>query len=960
MAIWFGFCQLMAEPITQQQALQKAQAFLQGKSVNQVNQKRRLRSSIHSSAPQSYYVFNAEDNEGFVIVSGDDRTREILAYADHGNFDIDQVPSNVKWWLDYYERVITNLDKAPRQAPLKGTRRALERENIAPFITTTWGQGAPYNTQCPTVDDEHCLTGCVATAMAQVMNYMRCPGGETGTIDGYTTGSLNLWVDGLASTSFDWGNMTDDDIARLMRYCGQGVNMDYGLDTSGSMVFNVPYAMKSFFGFDNSVWFVYASDISADAWINLIYREIADGRPVILGGGDDLSKHAFVCNGYEDGLFYINWGWDGNFDGYFELELLSPMPSSNYSKDLLAVVNIHKSLRGEEADGAGRIFTAFSPEGIELTFSVISESAKTCRVGNSEDNGMSAIDESATGTLTVPSEVEGYRVISIGESAFFRNNLSEIILPETIIKINDTAFRYSFELSSITIPKSVAHISNVVIFSECPKLREIIVDKDNPLYDSRENCNAVIYTPGNTLIAGCGGTIIPRTCTVIAPTSLMDCYGMESMFINKDLVNIEVPTPIWGCPDLESIVVEEGNPIYASPNNCNAIIDMQNEALILGCSNTVIPSNVKIISDVAFFNNKKLKSIVIPEGVEALYSQTFTGCENLEEVSLPSTLTYMAGNDFSQCNLKSIHIPNGIERLMGSFWNNSNLSTVTGGKNLVEIGHGTFSGCAFESFTISDKMEIIGDAFERCANLKSIFIPKGVKSIGREAFVSCYSLESMAVEEGNAVYDSRDNCNAIIETATNKMVAGCMNTTFPEGVTSIADRCFWECYNLKEVNFPNSLEIIGNYSFYSCENLQAVTLPINLTELGDGAFNNCNNLKSVTVEWTEPIPLMSGSTFSNCTNCTLYVPDGCKAAYQAANYWRDFKEIREMSEKTIIGDVNGDGSISVADVTALVNIILGKDSGNTSASQPQVADVNGDGSISVADVTVLVNIILGK
>ena len=417
---------------------------------------------------------------------------------------------------------------------------------------------------------------------------------------------------------------------------------------------------------------------------------------------------------------------------------------------------------------------------------------------------------------------KGYRVISIGSSAFFRNNLSEIILPETITRINVDAFRYSFELSSLTIPKNVSFIPNYgAVFSECPKLREIIVDKDNPVYDSRDNCNAVIHTESNQLIVGCGGTTIPRSVTSIAPQALMDCYGMKNLFLHKDLIDIgffvgSSAEPFWGCPDLESIVVEEGNPYYASPNNCNALIDMRNGELILGCSQTIIPSEAKFIANNAFYGNKKLTSISIPENITIILNQTFTECTNLEEVTLPSTLTYLGDNAFSQCNLKSIHIPDGMELLMGTFWNNTNLSTVTGGKNLREIGNGTFSGCAFESFALGDKVETIGDAFDHCYNLKSIVIPKSVKSIGRETFVGCYSLESMAVEEGNTVYDSRENCNAIIETATDKMIAGCKNTTFPEGVKSIADRCFWECYDLKEVNLPTTLEEIGNYAFYCC------------------------------------------------------------------------------------------------------------------------------------------------
>ena len=990
--IFFGIClaesSLFAQHVTEAEAREKATSFLQGKHITAlVDASQMRRAQGRTLSTDAYYIFNVEKDGGFVIVSGDDRTKEILAYSDNGSFDLQKAPSNVKWLLDYYEQVITNLDPIQQRRSATGMRKAPQREEVAPFITTTWGQGAPYNSQCPTVDDENCLTGCVATAMAQVMNYMKCPGGETGAIGGYTAGSLNLWVDGLAPTSFDWDNMTDDDIARLMRYCGQAVQMDYGLDMSGAMVFNVPYAMQSFFGFDNSLWFVYASDISADAWIELIYREISNGRPVILGGGDDLDKHAFICNGYQDGLFYINWGWDGYFDGYFELELLSPIPSSDYSKDLLAVINIQKSLRGEEADGAGRIFTANSPEGIEVKFSVISESAKTCCVGYLYDYPQPAIDESVTGTLTIPSEVEGYRVISIGDGAFFRNNLSEIILPETILKIDEDAFRYSFELSSLTIPRNVSYIPNVAVFSECPKLREIIVDKKNLLYDSREDCNAVIYTPTNTLITGCGGTTIPRSVIAIAPQALMDSYGMKSLFIHKDLIDIGYMedwgrslSPFWGCPDLESIVVEEGNPYYASPNNCNAIIDMRNGELVLGCSQTIIPSEAKFITQEAFFGNKKLTSIDIPENITIILDQAFTDCSNLEEVTLPSTLTHIGLNAFSQCNLKSIHIPDGIESLQGTFWENTNLSTFTGGNNLVEISNGTFSGCAFESFTLGDKVETIGDAFERCYNLKSIFIPKNVKNIGFQAFTECKSLESIQVDEENPVYDSRDNCNAIIETATGNMIAGCKTTTFPEGLKSINRNCFWDCKDLQELNFPNTLEEIGDYAFYLCLGLKKLVLPNSLKSLGNAAFLWCDNLTSVELPAnlqsisdqafscarieevvclsTTP-PILSQNAFWYYTHFphTLIVPDGCKAAYEAADNWKDFAEIKEMSERYILGDVNGNDGIDIGDAVTIVNYLVSKES---ETFIEEAADTNKNGKIDIGDAVTIVNYLVGK
>ena len=217
------------------------------------------------------------------------------------------------------------------------------------------------------------------------------------------------------------------------------------------------------------------------------------------------------------------------------------------------------------------------------------------------------------------------------------------------------------------------------------------------------------------------------------------------------------------------------------------------------------------------------------------------------------------------------------------------------------------------------------NAFQNCTSLASITFPEGVVSIGDNAFKRCTGLESI---------------------------------TFPSSLKSLGMTAFSGCSSLKSVTFPDGMETIGNGAFSLCSSLTEVSIPSSVTSIGMSAFGGgCTNLTTVKVDIKTPLPIAQ-YTFYNRKKATLYVPKGCKAAYQAADYWKEFKEIVEMEDN--VADINRDGDITIADVTALVNIILGKDGVEPYQYNHVAADVNGDGDITIADVTALVNVILGK
>lgn len=194
----------------------------------------------------------------------------------------------------------------------------------------------------------------------------------------------------------------------------------------------------------------------------------------------------------------------------------------------------------------------------------------------------------------------------------------------SVTAIRSSAFMYSPNLISITIPNSVTTIGSG-IFAGCSNLESIIVSSDNPVYDSRENCNAIIETSTNTLIAGCKNTVIPNTTTAIGGSAFADCYGLPSITIPNKTTDIGFQA-FSGCSGLTTISVESGNTKYDSRDNCNAIIETESNTLIAGCQNTIIPNSVTTIGNCSFFNCANITSINIPNSVTTIDSNAFMYC----------------------------------------------------------------------------------------------------------------------------------------------------------------------------------------------------------------------------------------------------------------------------------------------------------------------------------------------
>lgn len=286
-----------------------------------------------------YYVFNADDGRAFVIVAGDDRAIDVLACGDRA-IDMNDVPCNMQWMLDQYKRQMDFL----RAYPDVRLRAAGQNSVVvSPLVSCTWNQRAPFYNQCPTSGTQHCLTGCVATAMAQVMYYWKYPA-EAPALDGYTSEVNGITVGALPGGIFDWDNMLDvyptnaaaqqkDAVAMLMRYCGQACYMGYGTSGSGAYSDDELEGMKKF-GYNDAAVLLDRDDYSADEWSAMIEEQLAAGCPILYGGvdPDKNAGHAFVVDGCGGGMYHINWGWSGSGDGYFVLDAFTTM-NLKYSSD---------------------------------------------------------------------------------------------------------------------------------------------------------------------------------------------------------------------------------------------------------------------------------------------------------------------------------------------------------------------------------------------------------------------------------------------------------------------------------------------------------------------------------------------------------------------------------------------------------------------------------------------------
>ena len=361
---------VLAGPVSKEQARQLAADFVKtrpaaaaSKAAGNVVQQADALSLVTLSQNRQeaiaapFYIFNIGERQGFIIISGDDRTAPVLGYSDEGCIDPERMPENLRYWLDDYAqqlKTLAQMDDTQASKALRAPSRAAvkTRNSIAPLITTKWDQATPYWNECPQFmnsDDEAdgyelAYTGCVATAMSQIMYFYKQPERITEPIPSYTFtvagdnfNYSTVTMEEQPATSFDWAHMretytgAEDEVytsavAHLMLYVGCSVKMKYGRNSSGAYTDDIPKGFR-YFGYGSKIAF--RIDYTQQAWDDLVYSELAAGRPMIYNGtAGSGGGHSFICDGFEYGdYFHLNWGWGGMGNGFFQLSIMNPSAS---------------------------------------------------------------------------------------------------------------------------------------------------------------------------------------------------------------------------------------------------------------------------------------------------------------------------------------------------------------------------------------------------------------------------------------------------------------------------------------------------------------------------------------------------------------------------------------------------------------------------------------------------------
>ena len=440
------------------------------------------------------------------------------------------------------------------------------------------------------------------------------------------------------------------------------------------------------------------------------------------------------------------------------------------------------------------------------------------------------------------------------------------------------------------------------------------------------------------------------TVTTIANSAFYDSY-LRSVTIPNTVSTIEYEA-FLNCPNLTNIDIP------------NSVKHIGRNAFTGTAWYNNQPDGLVYAGQVAYQykgNMPSGTSITLKEGTLAIADNAFYDCNELTNLTIPNSVTHIGDNACFSCRyLKNVTIPNSV----------------------IYIGNYAFYECTsleLEYLAIPSSATYIGYfSFYGC-HLKSLAIGSSVSEICSGAFAQCYSLTSITVDSNNLYYDSRDNCNAIIETSSNTLIAGCKNTIIPNSVTAIGNMAFHGMHHMTSLTIPNSVTHIGNGAISTClgltslvipnsvtfidvnafrgnDNMRSVTIGNSVTSIGFHAFDYCRSLRNVTCLANTP-PILNKSTagdpfyFLTFEYGTLYVPNASIADYKNADQWKRFVNIRG------IGDLDGDGELNVNDVANLIDEIL---AGRVNYEDNPAADLNGDGNIDITDIVDIIDQLLNS
>ena len=700
-----------------------------------------------ADAPE-VYVFNLPEKGGFVVASGDERAHPILGFAEQGAFSESDMPCCLKWLLGEYERQICFAREHRLEAPANIIDT---REDIPALVQSQWNQYSPYNGKCPIdpVTNQRCITGCVATAMAQILYYHQWPErgtGEHSYVWTHNSGEEKTLSANFGATQYHMSQMrdsydyddVDDNLATLLYHCGVSVDMNYSSSSSSAYCSGAEF--PKYFGFSNRYFHLYPDYMTEEELFDRIYYELEHFRPLLYCGQDDNGGigHEFICDGYHHGGYlHFNFGWGGWADNYFRPTAInSGIGNYNSRQDIIGGLMPKPDI--------------VTIDGIDYELS---------------DDEAFLVRGQASGRLVIPATISHqgrqYQLIGIDAKAFYANEA----------------------ITSVTIP-SVPNTLSDSCFADCPNLKELIIeDADKPL----ELWDAFNNTPVERLYMGrnlTGSFNIARFLkeTEIGPHVTEIC---DRFFYNSAMTSIRIPASVktigngaFSYCSLQSIEVDEDSPYFASLEG--VLYNKQISQLVAypynrRCGTFVVPSSVVRIGAYAFDGISSIDSLIINEGTEVL-SYGSLEWTSFKYISFPATLKriidygcnylyvqqldlhgatppIMDENSLMIRNFEHVaYVPEGtletwknapgwkgvnlteypleLDNLFYSKINDSELM-LNGGKTVGELIIPSVVERNGKQYTVT---EIKSKAFNNNNNITAIYIPASVKKVGMYAF----------------------------------------------------------------------------------------------------------------------------------------------------------------------------------------------------------------------------------
>ena len=914
----------VAEPIDSVAARQVAQGFLasdKGAALRCSRSGLRLthaEPSAVKSGSTDYYVFSTDGNTGFIIIAGDDRAKQPLAYGETA-FDTNDVPCNLQWLLQQYAEQMEYLFAHP---DAHTTSTVPTRTQTVPeMLTTRWGQQKPYYNQCPEIDGKSCATGCVATTMAQVMNYWKFPA-ILPSLPAYTTQTQQLEVPALLAIPVAWellkdtyydGNYTQAqgaEVAKLMRYCGQASNMDYRPTSSGTSTSKQLKAFQAFY-YDKSASLLNREDYTDEQWNALIQEDLYAGYPVVYAGQDATTSHNFIIDGFDGAMYHINWGWTGSFNGYFELDAMSAGSFKPANHSMLH--GIHPLEQDVTCDFVQDdiFYKIIRNDEVEVTF-------------------MTQNYNSYSGNVTIPETVDylghTYVVKAIGDNAFAKSkDLKSVTIPKTVTSIGKRAFYYS-GITAITIPDEVLSMGPSA-FSRCSDLTSVTLSNqlkeisDDAFSDCKELADITLHASiakiGNNAFRNTNlySIDMPDSISSIGKLAFDSCPSLTSVTLGSGLISLG-DSAFSNCPQMIKLTIESAALSMGNYAFVNSPIDF------ISCKSLTPPAGSPNCFSNTVYQNALLR---VPAVAEDAYRQTqpwqyfiqivtcdendFIYCDDYiylktsdstveingytghdENLIIPSTIvdggiTYTInaiGNHAFWLNdeLQSVEIPNTVTSIgKSAFQDCENLCNIKLSTSLESIGSSAFKkSVMLTSCEIPECVRIIGDAAFAESSITNIVIPNSVTCVGQSAFQSCISLLNVTL--GSSLKEINDsvfkNCKSLqaIEIPTAITTIGysafenCSSLTdvsLNTSLKSIATKAFKKCSRLSSIELPEGLETIGAETFKETA-LNQLVIPNSVTHINVSAFNSCSSLTNVTLG--SSLSSLGELAFSYCKNLT--------------------------------------------------------------------------------------------